>query len=150
MSASPSLERARRLRAERLLDAELDRVADELMLSAKTTGPYARHKLRFLLRYYAKKPHPFRACVRDNRKRFGPRTEAVCATLKDIIRGTTKWRGHKSLDKGAPGLATAFSEEETVPISVDEVIELIDSIPDDEFEEAFGRMREIAMDHGAS
>jgi hypothetical protein len=26
-------------------------------------------------------------------KRFGPgRTERVCATLKDLIRGTTKWR----------------------------------------------------------
>lgn len=32
-------------------------------------------------------------CVRDNLSRFGPgRTEAVCAALKDTIKGTTKWR----------------------------------------------------------
>jgi hypothetical protein len=31
--------------------------------------------------------------VKDNMKRFGPgRTEAVCAALKDTIKGTTKWR----------------------------------------------------------
>lgn len=33
-------------------------------------------------------------CVRDNTKRFGPdRAARVCATLKDIIWGTSKWRG---------------------------------------------------------
>lgn len=46
-------------------------------------------------------------CVRDNRKRFGPRAEAVCAVLKDIIRGTTKWRGHNNPnDKGTAGLSS--------------------------------------------
>lgn len=49
--------------------------------------------LSSLKRYYAKKAHPFTACVRDNRKRFGPRTEALCAVMKDLIRRTTKWRG---------------------------------------------------------
>ncbi len=67
---------------------------DALLLSAKTVTPAARKKLKGLLKYYAKKPHPFRACVRDNMKRFGPgKTEAYCAVLKDLIRGTTKWRG---------------------------------------------------------
>lgn len=77
----------------------------DLYLSAKNVGPEARNKLKGLLKYYAEKPHPFRACVKDNRKRFGPGTERVCATLKDIIRGTTHWRGHKSDDKGSAGLA---------------------------------------------
>lgn len=65
-------------------------------------SPHDMVKLRGLLKYYAKKPHPFRACVKDNRKRFGPRTEAVCAVLKDLIRGTTKWRSterHKNLSE---------------------------------------------------
>jgi peptidoglycan hydrolase-like protein with peptidoglycan-binding domain/predicted RNA-binding Zn-ribbon protein involved in translation (DUF1610 family) len=55
-------------------------------------GPHARKKLSGLLRYYMKKPHPFTACVRDNRKRFGDRTERVCAVLKDIGMNSTKWR----------------------------------------------------------
>lgn len=50
-------------------------------------------KLRPLMRYYAKKKHPFTACVRDNRKRFGALTEKYCAVLKDLIVGSTKWRG---------------------------------------------------------
>src|ERR1041385_8479492 len=49
-------------------------------------------KLRGLMKYYAKKPKPFTACVRDNRKRFGPLTEKYCAVLKDLIEGNTKWR----------------------------------------------------------
>src|SRR3990170_1421040 len=50
-------------------------------------------KLRGLLKHYAKKKHPFTSCVRDNTKRFGPeRAKKVCAVLKDLIRGTTKWR----------------------------------------------------------
>lgn len=82
-----------------------------LYLSAKDVGPRERKQLSGLLKYYAKKPHPFRACVRDNRKRFGPGTEAVCATLKDIIRGTTHWRGNKSKDKGASGIKNLSEDE---------------------------------------
>lgn len=77
---------------ESLMASVEDDDAFDLELSAKTVGPEARQKLRKLLKFYAQKPHPFTACVRDNRKRFGSGTEAVCATLKDIIRGTTKWR----------------------------------------------------------
>ena len=90
-------------------EQRIDLAVDALLLGAggggaKTVTPRERKKLKGLLEYYAKKPHPFRACVRDNRKRFGTRTEAYCATLKDIIRGTTKWRGHKDKDKGAKGI----------------------------------------------
>jgi hypothetical protein len=57
-------------------------------------GPEARRKLRGLIQYYMKKPHPFTACVRDNTKRFGPEgAKRVCATLKDIGEGdNTHWR----------------------------------------------------------
>lgn len=61
----------------------------------------ARGPLRNLIAFYMKKPHPFRACVRDNTKRFGrERAERVCATLKDLGRGTTKWRqGNQGITK---------------------------------------------------
>ena len=92
---------ARARREELLLEATIDRHLD-VLLSSKDVGPDARVKLRKLLAHYAKKPHPFRACVKDNMKRFGPgRTEKVCATLKDIIRGTTRWR------KGQGGVAAS-------------------------------------------
>ena len=97
---------------------------DELFASARDVGPRQRKQLAGLLRYYAKKKHPFRACVRDNRKRFGPRTEAICATLKDIIRGTTKWRGHPERDHGAPGLA-GLAEPPHVD---DDVLALLDRL----------------------
>lgn len=61
--------------------------------SSKTVGPAARAHLKSLIAYYMKKPHPFTACVHDNTKRFGEEgAKRVCATLKDIGEGTTKWR----------------------------------------------------------
>jgi hypothetical protein len=60
---------------------------------SKDVGPAARKKLSSLIKFYMSKPHPFAACVRDNTKRFGKDgAERVCATLKDIGSGTTKWR----------------------------------------------------------
>src|SRR4051812_9896833 len=81
--------RRRMLLAEGWAESELefaervDRAA-ELILgpapkpgpNAAQVGPDARYKLRGILKHYAKKAHPFAACVRDNRKRFGPRAEA--------------------------------------------------------------------------
>lgn len=78
----------------------------------QTVSPQAKEKLKGILKHYAKDPHPFTACVRDNRKRFGDRAENVCAVLKDIIRDTTKWRGHPSMDKGSPGVS-GLSEDTT-------------------------------------
>lgn len=72
----------------------------EIDAGAKNVGPAARHKLRHLIKHYMSKPHPFTACVRDNTKRFGKEgAERVCATLKDIGTGTTKWR--KGRTKGS-------------------------------------------------
>lgn len=117
-----SAQQAREARlADEALDRFLDRQLDVLLSEADTVGPDARHKLRGILRHYAKSAHPFRDCVKDNMKRFGPgRTEAVCATLKDVIRGTTKWRGHPGADHGAPGAMAASDapqiDEETATI----------------------------------
>lgn len=90
---------------ERKLDDELDAWIDEKTKGVKLAAPIGAHakvKLRNILKYYAKKDHPFRDCVKDNRSRFGPgRVEAVCATLKDTIKGNKSWRssgGHKMSD----------------------------------------------------
>jgi hypothetical protein len=87
-----SLEQAREERADR----ELDRYIAEKLKSAKLAAPispHARVKLRAIMKKYARSAHPFTECVRDNMKRFGPgRTEAVCATLKDQIKGNKNWR----------------------------------------------------------
>lgn len=122
---------AQRKREDALLDAAIDKRLEILFSQAEhpgvseaaTVGPSARHKLRGLLRFYAKKDHPFTACVHDNMKRFGPnRTERVCATLKDVIRGTTHWRGHPELDHGAPG-AIAASDHDPIPLEIIEALE---------------------------
>jgi HK97 family phage prohead protease len=85
-------------------DAELRRRVDELRLQAAAdfdldlkgagdVGPHAREKLRALIRYYMTKAHPWAECVRDNSRRFGPEgAKKVCAVLKDLGEGTTRWR----------------------------------------------------------
>jgi hypothetical protein len=77
-------------------DGEITGVSLEgtgLRTLVKTHAGESRGKpLSNLIRHYLKKPHPFTSCVRDNRKRFGPRTEAVCAGLKDVALGTHRWR----------------------------------------------------------
>jgi hypothetical protein len=98
------------------------------LLSAKTVGPAARQKLSGLLKYYAKKKHPFRACVKDNMKRFGPgRTEAVCATLKDLMMGTTKWRNNKRF-AGSDNFSDNY-------VITDEVADLLLSISNEDLED---------------
>lgn len=102
------------------LDEEwLDYLALALTGFSKGTAnvtPEDRRKLLPLLRYYAKKPHPFTACVRDNRKRFGPRAEAICAVVKDLIVGNTRWRG-----KGKPYVPRAVAASEQ-PHDWDELV----------------------------
>lgn len=125
---------AQQARIAALYDEELDRHLDVLLSEADTVGPDARSKLKGILKHYAKDPHPFTACVKDNMKRFGPgRTERVCATLKDIIRGTTHWRGHPASDHGSVGMAEPIDED---------VERLLLSIPDAKLEAFFlGAMR---------
>lgn len=139
MSARDDL---RRRQAERLgvdldLEDRLDRAVDICLAEAgkpgtnfKQVGPDAKKKLRGLMKHYASKPHPFAACVRDNRKRFGDRAENVCAVLKDLIRGTTKWRAGGKHDKGAKGLKMAEAQGAPPFYLDDELADLIEAIPD--------------------
>ena len=83
------------------IDGFVDSVCDRVQLASipnyQLVGPAARHKLKGLINYYRKKPHPWQACVNDNTKRFGPEgAKKVCSVLTDLERGTTKWRkgGH--------------------------------------------------------
>lgn len=101
------LEAAAQEREERLVDAELDRRIGLLLSNYQnvTANPRSMGFLRFLLKHYAKKAHPWHECFKDNFKRFGPKTAALCGVLKDTIRQGTNWRGHPALDHGAPGVA---------------------------------------------
>lgn len=140
---------AQQRREDILLDSAIDRRL-ELMFAkeehpgvsqANTVGPHARHQLRHLLKYYAKKDHPFTECVKDNMKRFGPnRTEKVCATLKDIIRGTTHWRGHPELDHGDPG---AIAASDRPPAIGDELAVFLENISESDLEILFADVQEV-------
>lgn len=55
-------------------------------------NPQKMKHLAPLVKHYRGKPHPFTSCVRDNRKRFGPRTNQVCAVVADLVHGGTGWR----------------------------------------------------------
>jgi hypothetical protein len=55
-------------------------------------------------------------CVKDNTKRFGPeKVKGLCATMKDLIRQSTHWRGHPELDHGAPGVAIGEADKGAAP-----------------------------------
>lgn len=126
-----SLLLAQQEREDRVLTREIDGRLD-VLLSHADVSPEARGHLRELLKHYAKMPHPFRACVKDNTKRFGPgRVERVCAVLKDIIRGTTHWRGHPGEDHGSPG---AVAASDSAPLLDESTEKLLLAIPDDRLE----------------
>lgn len=117
-SLAPERQRAIANRLDRELDQVIDRSLQVVFSNADRVGPTQRHQLKGLLRHYAKQAKPFTACVHDNTKRFGAGgADKVCATLKDIIRGTTHWRGHPELDHGSPGAIAASNED---PPMIDE------------------------------
>jgi hypothetical protein len=129
-----TLAAAQERRRDEILFAELDARLEIILSEADTVGPEARHKLRGILRHYAKMAHPFRACVRDNEKRFGPgQVEKVCAVLKDIIRGTTHWRNHP--DESAV-MASVFSDHGAdIPVlNEDERREILIGLSDSDFD----------------
>lgn len=135
------LQKARERREDRKLDAVIEDAVGFLFSEADTVGPHQRHQLRGLLRYYAKQPHPFRACVKDNTKRFGPgRVEKVCATLKDIIRGTTHWRGHPERDHGSPGVTAS---DEAPPEIDEDLATILLSVEEDKLGVLFSRAEEV-------
>ena len=106
-------------REESLLMEEVDRRLNLLLANYQrvTSNPRSMGYLRFLLRHYAKSPTPFRSCVADNTKRFGPiKVKGLCGVLKDTLRQTVYWRGKKGHSKvpdvGAPGVAIAYGDKE--------------------------------------
>jgi len=124
--------RNRRLDAavDKIIDAHIDQRLDGLKLAAPIS-PTAKFKLRNILKKYAKSKTPFRDCVRDNMKRFGPgRTEAVCATLKDEIKGRKDWR------KGAN------TSEDEIVIDAD-VLLALDAISEVDLQEIFLEARAL-------
>lgn len=111
-------------RIDDAVDLVLDAWGGKPGTNFKQVDPEARRRLRGLMEYYAKKPHPFRACVRDNRKRFGPNAERVCAVLKDLIRGTTKWRGKS--DMSEMGMFSEYAATEGVEATLVDEVPVID------------------------
>jgi hypothetical protein len=92
-------------------------------------SPEHRKKINAIVKFYRKKKHPFAACVRDNRRRFGDRTEQVCAVVKDMAMGTTKWRkggGHKNLS--APRERTFDLSAIDVPQVTRDLVRLADEV----------------------
>lgn len=118
------LTEAAREREERLIFAEVDNRIDLLLANgadhfkAVTANPRKMGYLRFLLRHYAKSATPWRDCVSDNTKRFGPeKVKGLCGVLKDVIRQSTHWRHgspagpHADVhDSGSPGVAIGQSD----------------------------------------
>jgi hypothetical protein len=126
-----TLEQAREERLDREIDAMISERLSKAHLAAPIS-PKAKVKLRGILKKYAKSAHPFRECVRDNMKRFGPgRTEAICATLKDTIRGGKDWR------KGAH-----TSEDDGLVIDAD-VLLALDAVSEDDLQEIFLEIRAL-------
>jgi hypothetical protein len=129
-----------------LTEEQIDEYLSVALSNADRVGPKARHELHGLLKYYAKKPHPFTACVHDNRKRFGPRAEAVCAVLKDIIRGTTKWRGHNNpRDHGVSAAAMSEEDQKFILDIPEDVQEFLDEL-DPEYVGALMSQMDLAAD----
>jgi hypothetical protein len=58
-------------------------------------SPADRKKLEPLIRHYRSMAHPFTACVRDQIKHglSKDHAERRCAVLKDLMEGSTSWRG---------------------------------------------------------
>lgn len=125
-----TLEQAREERFDREVDQMIsDRLAKASL--AAPISPQAKVRLRNILKKYAKSAHPFRECVKDNMKRFGPgRTEALCATLKDTIKGRKDWR------KGG----SHTSEE--IEIDAD-VLLALDAVSDVDLQEVFLEIRAL-------
>lgn len=94
----------------RLISAVHQADAHVKLANHQAVGAEARARLGPLMRHYATQSHPFTSCVRDNTKRFGKdRAERVCAVLKDLIVGNTRWRGGGKAVPAYPGSATAVA-----------------------------------------
>lgn len=120
---SSTLELASERRRDQILFDELDARLDLLLAHGDdrfthvTADPRKMGYLRFLLKHYAKSPHPWADCYKDNFKRFGPKTKGLCGVLKDVIRQNPDWRGKHpgAADIGAPGVAIGEADKGAAP-----------------------------------
>lgn len=114
-----------------LTDQEMDDYLEVVYFAVSkgtaNVSPADKKKLRPLMRHYAKMKHPFAACVRDNRKRFGTHTEEYCAVLKDLIVGNTKWRG-KGKKYTPKNLAESFTD---FNVFLTDILEFENEVPED-------------------
>ena len=64
----------------------------------KLVSPSSRKKLSGILSWARKQPKPFTACMNSEGLRARvpdpERRKKICAVMKDMSRGTTKWRGN--------------------------------------------------------
>lgn len=100
---------------DQLCDAVESVQLDAGVKEFQKVGPHAREKLKGILQHYAKKPKPFTACVRDQIK-HGLSQEMAnrrCAVIKDLIMGTTKWRGHPDVAPQSQYLSDVEIDDET-------------------------------------
>ena len=117
-----NLKEASEKRSLELFEEDIDRRIDLLLANYQrvTANPRSMGYLRFLLRHYAKSATPWRDCVADNTKRFGPeKVKGLCGVLKDVLRHTTYWIGNeghsKVLDVGAPGVVIGEADKGFAP-----------------------------------
>lgn len=78
-------------------------MASDGVTNWKQVSPESRKKIGPIVKHYMNDPHPFTACVRDNRKRFPEpgRAEKICAVVKDMGMRTTKWRKGDKVQESA-------------------------------------------------
>lgn len=95
------LAKARRRRKQNALYAAMERSV-EVALAQADVSPSDKKKLHGILKWMAKSPHPFTKCYKALLAHgwSEDRAKKTCATLKDVVRGTTKWRKGKSFDVG--------------------------------------------------
>jgi hypothetical protein len=107
--------------ADQILMSNVDLLCDSIELdgpgSAKRVSPEARKKLKGIIAKYAKSAHPFRDCVKDNTKRFGPEmAKHVCGVIKALGKAPTKKVGLaqacpvEAIDQGSFDLLYAISQ----------------------------------------
>lgn len=86
------------LAEDRLLAAQIDAFCESIELdgpgSAKRVSPTAKKKLKGIIDKYKHSKTPWRDCVKDNTKRFGPeKVKAVCGVIKALGKQPTSKAG---------------------------------------------------------
>ncbi len=117
------LTNAQKRRRRKALYAALDQSVD-VALNQADVSPEDRKKLKGILKWMMKDPHPFAKCKKALLAHGWSESRAnkTCATLKDVATGTTKWRKGAKLSLGVSNEDLAevtsyfsdFTEEELI------------------------------------